>query len=73
MGFRYTRRVLLGLDRFFNALFNGKDDETISSRVGKLAEKGNKWGLFFEKIIDFFFWKGHCRDSKEVHTDDCYK
>lgn len=32
---RWFWNVLIGLDQFFNALFGGDPDETISSRMGK--------------------------------------
>ena len=45
-------------------------DETISSRVGRAAVKGHKWGLALEWVIDRLFWLigvplGHCRRAIE--------
>lgn len=36
-------------------------DETISSCVGRNAEKGRAWALVAEKAIDALFGAGHCR------------
>lgn len=45
-------------------------DETISSRVGRAAIKGHRWGLILEAIIDHLFVllgsaPGHCRRNVE--------
>lgn len=45
-------------------------DETISSRVGRAAIKGHRWGLILEAIIDRLFVllgsaPGHCRRNVE--------
>lgn len=50
-------------------------DETISSRVGRAAVAGKRWGLALEWIIDRIFVVlagvplGHCRRSIEVQFD----
>jgi hypothetical protein len=36
----YWLRVLIGLDQFINAVFNGEVDETISSRLGRAKRDG---------------------------------
>jgi len=46
-------------------------DETISSRVGRAAIKGHRWGLFLEAFIDRFFvllraGPDHCRRNVET-------
>jgi len=64
----YLMRVLIAFDQFFNVLvFNGRPDHTISGRVGYFAIKGEKWALYWEKIINtLFFWQAdHCRKSIE--------
>lgn len=38
-------------------------DETISSCVGRFAERGRPWALIAEKLIDAVFGAGHCRRS----------
>jgi hypothetical protein len=45
-------------------------DETISSRVGRAAIKGHRWGLLLEAIIDRLFLllgagPDHCRRNVE--------
>jgi hypothetical protein len=42
----YLHRLLVGLDQFVNVAFDGKLDETISSRSQQLAEQGNPFGKF---------------------------
>lgn len=64
----WFRRVLIGVDQLFNAVGNGDPDETISSRVGKAARAGKRWGLTLETIIDAFLGAGHCRAS--IETDE---
>jgi len=46
-------------------------DETISSRVGRAAIKGHRWGLALETFIDWLFVvigeaPGHCRRNVET-------
>lgn len=59
----YFRRVLIGIDQFFNTLFNGQADETLSSRMGRLKEvnKVAKIGCWTLDLID----KDHCVNSIE--------
>jgi len=51
-------------------------DETISSRVGRAAIKGHRWGLILEAIIDrLFILLGaepeHCRRNVESAFAGC--
>lgn len=51
-------------------------DETISSRVGRAAIKGHRWGLVLEAIIDRLFVllgaaPGHCRRNVETAFLGC--
>lgn len=62
---QYLRNVLVALDQLLNALAGGDPDETISSRVGKAAGRGERWGVALQSVIDWIFWRGHCRDSEE--------
>ena len=39
----YFHRILISIDQFFNTLLGGFPDETISSRLGKLARAGNPY------------------------------
>ena len=38
---KYVWNILIAIDQFFNALFGGDPDETISSRAGKYHLKRN--------------------------------
>lgn len=59
-------RFLLSLDQMFNvALWNGSQDETISSHVGRRIEAGQ--AMWFErKLCCFLQWleTSHCLKSK---------
>ena len=51
-------------------------DETISSRVGRAAIKGHRWGLILEAIIDRLFIllgadSDHCRRNVETAFLGC--
>ena len=75
------RQLLVGVDQLVYVLiavpiyvaFGGpcpSADETISSRVGRAAIKGHRWGLILEAIIDHRFVllgsaPGHCRRNVE--------
>ena len=41
----YGRHVAVAIDQLFNALLNGDEDETISSRAAKARMKGEALGL----------------------------
>ena len=58
----YWYRLLLSIDQFFNVLlFNGYEDETISSNFGKRSESN-----MFRQFIDMWFGKDHCKKHVEV-------
>lgn len=40
---QYFWNLLISIDQFFNALFGGDPDETLSSRMGKHARTGCKF------------------------------
>lgn len=68
---RYLRNLAIALDQGLNTLLGGDPDETISSRVGRAAQAGKRWGRTAERIIDrLFIWlgegPGHCQRSIEV-------
>jgi hypothetical protein len=77
MRFRlWFHQLLIALDQLFHVLFFGPTyclfgeelpmaDETISSKVGRYAIEGRPWALRLEKVIDWLFWEGHCRESIE--------
>jgi hypothetical protein len=63
---RYLRRIAVSIDQLGNTIAGGHPDETISSRVGRSALRGDPTGLFLEKIINrLAVWLGdepnHCR------------
>jgi hypothetical protein len=61
--------VLIGLDQTANAAWGGNPDETISSRVGKAAERGARRAIIAEAAIDMAFsfvgQRHHCAASIE--------
>jgi hypothetical protein len=57
-------RFLLVLDQMFNVLlWNGSQDETISSHIGRRIKNGT--ATWFDKLI--------CRALKKLETSHCYK
>lgn len=50
----YLKRVLVAFDIFVNVLFNGREDETISSRSSRAATEGKLWGIVLSKFLDLF-------------------
>ncbi len=63
---RYVVNILLAVDQFFNVLFGGDPDETISSRLGKM-ERSNERFYFTRLVIDFLdgIDPGHAKKSIE--------
>lgn len=64
---KYIWNLLISIDQFFNAVFGGDPDETISSRMGKRARKGDKLGIMVCRVLNFFD-KGHC--EKSIESDE---
>ena len=60
----YGRRVAVAIDQLFNALFNGDEDETISSRAAKARLKGKRWGCVLCRFLDWLD-QNHCTNSIE--------
>ena len=60
----YGKRIAVAIDQLFNALSNGSEDETISSRAYKAALKGKRWGCVLCRFLDWLH-KDHCRNSVE--------
>lgn len=59
----YWLNLAIAIDQFFNALFAGSCDETLSSRAYRLdKERGRKWLRFLIDAI-LFFDKDHCHQS----------
>jgi len=60
---RWWLNQLIILDVGVNALIGGDPYEPISSVVGKMQRAGNKWGIFWARIIDGIFGKDHCKNN----------
>ena len=59
----YWLNLVISVDQFFNALFGGACDETLSSRAWRLQEeRGKKLPRFLIDTL-FFFDKDHCYQS----------
>ena len=59
----YWLNIAIAIDQFFNALFAGSCDETLSSHAYRLdVERGRKWPRFLIDAL-FFFDKDHCYQS----------
>lgn len=79
----WFRQLLVSLDQLAYVIIAGpffwigrsrkcpSADETISSRVGRAALRGRRWGLLAERFIDRLFVilgeePGHCRRNVET-------
>lgn len=64
---RYFINLLIGVDQFFNTLFGGAPDETISSRWGRNRKKSTvaDIGCKVLNTID----EGHCEDAIELDEE----
>ena len=60
----YGRRVAVAIDQLLNALLNGDEDETISSRAAKARLKGKRWGCALCRFLDWLD-PNHCTNSIE--------
>lgn len=80
---QWVRQLLVSFDQLAYVLIAGpffvvgrsrkcpSADETISSRVGRAALRGRRWGLALEAVIDRLFVilgeaPGHCRRNVET-------
>lgn len=61
----YAKVLWIAADQTVNASTGGNMDHTISGRIGYNAILGNKTALELEKVVDFIFWKNHCREAVE--------
>jgi hypothetical protein len=62
---RYLINFLVLLDEAGNTLTGGSPNETISSRAGKAAEKGARWGCVLCRLLNYI-QKDHCKLSMAV-------
>ncbi len=60
-------RVAVSNDQTLNAALDGSEDETISSRAGKAARQGRRWGCILCGLLNVFD-TGHCR--KNIEEDE---
>lgn len=56
-------------DEAGNAIFGGRPDQTMSSRVGDAKVRGQKWAQIAAPILDFFFGKGHALSNVDLPVD----
>lgn len=61
---RYALNILVSLDQLINTLLWGDPDETISSRAGKAALHGKRWGCVLCRLLDKLDSR-HCNKSIE--------
>lgn len=62
--------VAVANDQVLNAALVGKsgsEDETISSRAGKAAQSGRRWGCILCRMLDWFD-PGHC--ARNIEPDE---
>ena len=59
-------RLLISFDQTINvAVFNGDEDETISSNAGKAMLRGKRWGCVLCRLLDLVD-PNHCLKSIEA-------
>jgi len=62
---RYFWNVLVAFDRLVNTILLGDPKETISTRLAKLRDKGNKLGEVGCDILDTID-DNHCDEAKKT-------
>lgn len=67
-GSRRAWRLAVAHDQLANAAFGGSEDETISSRAGRAARKGKRWGCVLCKLLDKFD-RNHCEKHIEARFE----
>jgi hypothetical protein len=67
VGSRRAWTLAVAHDQLANAAFGGSEDETISSRAGKAARVGQRWGCVFCRLLDQLD-PGHC--EKAIEADE---
>ena len=61
---KYFGNIFISVSQLFNAILGGDPDETMSSRIGKGARKGNKFCIFLSRVLDIFE-NDHCKEAIE--------
>ena len=62
--------VAVANDQALNAALvgrSGSEDETVSSRAGKAAQSGRRWGCILCRMLDWFD-PGHC--TRNIEADE---
>lgn len=54
--------IALAFDQLGNAASGGSEDETISSRAGRLRKEGRGWACVLCRVLDWLK-TGHCEKS----------
>lgn len=54
--------IAIALDQLANATTGGSEDETISSRAGRLKREGRGWACVLCRLLDWL-QKDHCKNS----------
>lgn len=54
--------IAIALDQLANATTGGNEDETISSRAGRLQREGRGWACVLCRLLDWL-QKDHCKNS----------
>lgn len=65
---RYVWNMLIAIDQFFNTVFGGDPDETISSRIGKITAnrpKSCQFCVFLCKVLNKID-RDHCNKVIEL-------
>jgi len=62
---RYWKTIAIGIDQFGGSVLYGQENLTVSSYTHFLCMTGNKAACVFEKFINFFFGKDHCKKAFE--------
>lgn len=64
---RWLWKVLVAADVFWNVVFNGYPDETISARAATARRDGKRWGCILCKWLESFD-PGHCDNA--IQSDE---
>ncbi len=62
---RWLRNIGIAFDQFWNAVTLGDPDETVSSRLGKAAKRGNRFALLACRLLNRLFRSEHCTEAIE--------
>ena len=62
----YLHNLVIAVDQLLNAIAGGDPSETISSRVGKRADQGNRAAKAFCWVIGLVLGHDHCHESEQT-------